>query len=85
MHSISLSKAGLVPGDLIYSQDSVCGTISHAAVYVGQNAKYAVLVDIFGQHANADSNSHDGWTPVDSVFTEGRASVEFVHLTYPGE
>ncbi|MBB3601690.1 hypothetical protein FHT40_001323 [Mycolicibacterium sp. BK556] len=43
------------------------------------------LVDIIDQHANGDNNFHNNWMPDNGGFNGGSASVEFVHLTYPGE
>jgi cell wall-associated NlpC family hydrolase len=79
------SKAGLVPGDLIYYHDTATGTINHTAVYVGQEMKNGRLVDVVDQHANGDNNFHNDWMPDGSGFTGGSASVEFVHLHYPGD
>jgi hypothetical protein len=79
------SKAGLVPGDLIYYHDEATGTINHTAVYVGQEIQNGVPVDIVDQHALGNNNFHDDWMPDNPGFTGGPASVEFVHLAYPGE
>jgi hypothetical protein len=79
------SKAGLVPGDLIYYHDTATGTINHTAVYVGQKMQNGTLVDVVDQHAMGTNNFHDDWMPDNGGFNGGNASVEFVHLTYPGE
>jgi hypothetical protein len=79
------SKAGLVPGDLIYYHDEATGTINHTAVYVGQEMQNSRLVDVVDQHANGDNNFHNDWMPDGPGFTGGSANVEFVHLHYPGE
>lgn len=79
------SKAGLVPGDLIYYHDTATGTINHTAVYVGQKFENGTLVDVVDQHANGDNNFRNNWMPDNPGFNGGHASVEFVHLTYPGE
>jgi hypothetical protein len=80
------SKAGLIPGDLIYYHDAATGTINHTAVYRGQELQQGRLVDIVDQHANGDNNFWNDWMPrADSGLNGGKASVEFVHLTYPGE
>ncbi|OBC01101.1 hypothetical protein A5784_02515 [Mycobacterium sp. 852013-50091_SCH5140682] len=79
------SKAGLVPGDLIYYHDEATGTINHTAVYVGQEMQNGRLVDVVDQHANGDNNFHNDWMPDGPGFTGGSANVEFVHLHYPGE
>jgi Putative amidase domain len=79
------SKAGLVPGDLIYYHDAATGTINHTAVYVGQQMQGGRLVDVVDQHANGDNNFRNDWMPDHGGFTGGSASVEFVHLAYPGD
>jgi cell wall-associated NlpC family hydrolase len=79
------SKAGLVPGDLIYYRDTATGTINHTAVYVGPEMKNGRLVDVVDQHAHGDNNSRNDWMPDRPGFNGGKASVEFIHLTYPGE
>jgi hypothetical protein len=79
------SRAGLIPGDLIYYRDTASGTINHTAVYVGQQIQGGRLVDIVDQHANGDNNFRNDWMPDNPGFTGGSASVEFVHVTYPGE
>ncbi|MEN4479076.1 amidase domain-containing protein [Mycolicibacterium cosmeticum] len=78
------SKAGLVPGDLIYYRDTN-GNINHTAVYVGQSMQNGVLTDVVDQHANGDNNFRNDWMPDGTDFIGGSASAEFVHLTYPGE
>lgn len=40
------SKAGLVPGDLIYDHDKHDAAINHTAIYVGQRMKHGILVGI---------------------------------------
>ncbi|WP_445168398.1 amidase domain-containing protein [Mycolicibacterium sp. Dal123E01] len=79
------SKAGLMPGDLIYYHDEATGTINHTAVYLGQQLQGGRLVDVVDQHANGANNFHNDWMPDGSGFNGGSASSEFVHLTYPGE
>ncbi len=79
------SKAGLVPGDLIYYHDTATGTINHTAVYVGQKMQNGALVDVVDQHADGANNFRDDWMPDNPGFTGGSASVEFVHLRYPGD
>lgn len=78
------SKAGLVPGDLIYYRDTN-GNINHTAVYVGQSMQNGVLTDVVDQHANGDNNFRNDWMPDGTDFIGGSSSAEFVHLTYPGE
>lgn len=78
------SKAGLVPGDLIYYHDSN-GNINHTAVYVGQEMVNGRLVDVVDQHANGNNNFHNDWMPDGTDFIGGESTAEFVHLTYPGE
>lgn len=78
------SKAGLVPGDLIYYKDAN-GQINHTAVYVGQKMENGVLVDVVDQHANGDNNFRNDWMPDGRDFLGGSANAEFVHLKYPGE
>jgi hypothetical protein len=78
------SKAGLVPGDLIYYKDAN-GQINHTAVYVGQKMENGVLVDVVDQHANGDNNFRNDWMPDGRDFLGGSASAEFVHLKYPRE
>ncbi len=78
------SKAGLLPGDLIYYRDTE-GKIDHVAVYVGQaHAPDGSLMDVVDQHSGAD-NYRKSWIPVDPAFIGGPAQAEFVHVTYPGE
>jgi len=79
------SKAGLVPGGLIYYHDKATGTINHTAVYVGQEMRNGALVDIVDQHADGGNNFRNDWMPDGGDFLGRPASVEFVHLTYPGE
>lgn len=79
------SKAGLVPGDLIYYHDEATGTINHTAVYMGQQMQGGQLVDVVNQHALGWNNFHDDWMPDRPGFTGGNSSVEFIHVTYPGE
>jgi hypothetical protein len=79
------SKAGLVPGDLIYYHDNATGTINHTAVYVGQEVQGGKLVDVVDQHAWGSNNYRNDWMPDHPGFTGGPASVEFVHLHYPGD
>ncbi|MGV0627339.1 amidase domain-containing protein [Mycolicibacter minnesotensis] len=77
------SRAGLLPGDLIYYKDAD-GQINHAAVYVGQSMIDGVLTDVIDQHS-AGNQKHDDWMPDSSEYTHAPAQVEFVHLKYPGE
>jgi cell wall-associated NlpC family hydrolase len=79
------SKAGLQPGDLIYYHDAATGRINHTAVYVGQKWQDGGLVDVVDQHANGTNNLRNDWMPDGPGFTSGSASVEFVHLHYPGD
>lgn len=74
------SKAGLVPGDLIYYKDNA-GQINHVAMYVGQ----VNGVDVVDQHSGNFSTPHDDWMPDTGEFLGGQSRVEFVHLKYPGE
>lgn len=73
------SKAGLVPGDLIYYKDNA-GKIDHVAMYVGNING----IDVVDQHSGK-LNFHDDWWPNTDDFWGGSARVEFVHLKYPGE
>lgn len=77
------SKAGLVPGDLIYYRDPN-GVINHTAAYVGQTMQDGHLVDVVDQHANGYNNFRNDWMP-ETDFYGGRSQVEFVHLRYPGD
>jgi cell wall-associated NlpC family hydrolase len=79
------SKAGLAPGDLIYYHDTATGAINHTAVYVGQEMQHGRLVDIVDQHGYGWNNLHNDWMPDYPGFTDGKASAEFVHLSYPGD
>lgn len=74
------SKAGLVPGDLIYFKDTN-GTINHVGMYVGQ----VNGVDVIDQHSGQFSAPHDDWMPDSDDFLGNNARVEFVHVKYPGE
>ncbi|ANO02083.1 MULTISPECIES: amidase domain-containing protein [Mycobacteroides] len=76
------SKAGLVPGDLVYYKDNA-GKIDHVAVYAGQvRAADGTLMDVVDQHSGTN-NFHKSWAPIDPSFIGGPAQAEFVHLNYP--
>lgn len=76
------SKAGLIPGDLVYYKDNA-GKIDHVAVYAGQiRASDGTLMDVVDQHSGSN-NFHKSWAPIDPGFIGGPAQAEFVHLTYP--
>jgi hypothetical protein len=77
------SRAGLIPGDLIYYKDAG-GQINHTAVYVGQAMVDGRLTDVIDQHS-AGVTKHDDWMPNSAEYTRAPAQAEFVHLTYPGE
>ncbi|WP_312035497.1 amidase domain-containing protein [Mycolicibacterium neoaurum] len=77
------SRAGLLPGDLIYYKDAD-GQINHVSVYVGQAMVNGVPTDVINQHA-ADVNRHNDWMPDSQEYTRPPAQVEFVRLRYPGE
>jgi cell wall-associated NlpC family hydrolase len=79
------SKAGLIPGDLIYYHDDATGTINHTVVYVGQEMQTGGLVDVVDQHAWGNNKFHSDWMPDRPGFNGGKASVEFVYVSYPGE
>lgn len=76
------SKAGLIPGDLIYYKESN-GDISHVAMLVGQEMRGGVLTDIVSQHAGGDNNLRNDWMPESKDYAGGQA--EFVHLAFPGD
>lgn len=78
------SRAGLIPGDLIYYHNSD-GAINHTAVYVGQQMQDGHLVDVVDQHAYGGNNFRNDWMPDSDHYWGGQAQAEFVHLTYPGE
>lgn len=78
------SRAGLIPGDLIYFKDER-GQINHVAVYVGQTMQDGVLTDVINQHSGTD-NVHNDWMPgPGGEYIAPFAQAEFVHLRYPGE
>lgn len=77
------SKAGLLPGDLIYYKDAD-GGINHVAVYAGQQTINGVPTDVINQHSGG-VKLHDDWMPNSAEYTHAPAQVEFVHLRYPGE
>ncbi|OBJ31761.1 amidase domain-containing protein [Mycolicibacter heraklionensis] len=77
------SRAGLLPGDLIYYKDAD-GQINHAAVYVGQAMINGVPTDVINQHSGG-IKTHGDWMPDSAEYTHAPAQVEFVHLKYPGE
>lgn len=76
------SKAGLIPGDIIYYKENN-RDISHVALYVGQEMRNGILTDIVDQHADGKRNFHDDWMPDSKDYGGGQA--EFVHLRYSGE
>ncbi len=51
-------------------------------VYATGDKLVAAIVD---QHGLGWNNFRNDWMPDGEGFTGGNASVEFVHLTYPGE
>ena len=77
------SKAGLVPGDLIYYKDNH-GQINHVAVYMGQEVQHGVPTDVIAQHSG-DVNLRNDWMPDSGEYLSAPAQAEFVHLRYPGE
>ncbi|AKS32452.1 amidase domain-containing protein [Mycolicibacterium goodii] len=77
------SKAGLLPGDLIYYKDAD-GEINHVSVYVGQAMVDGVLTDVIDQHSGG-IKLHDDWMPDSGEYTRAPAQAEFVRLRYPGE
>ncbi|MGU3650286.1 amidase domain-containing protein [Mycolicibacterium sp. A43C] len=77
------SKAGLLPGDLIYYKDAD-GGINHVAVYAGQQTINGVPTDVINQHSGG-IKLHGDWMPDSEEYTQAPAQVEFVHLRYPGE
>ena len=77
------SKAGLLPGDLIYYKDAD-GGINHVAVYSGQQMMNGVPTDVINQHSGG-VKLHGDWMPDSAEYTRAPAQVEFVHLRYPGE
>jgi cell wall-associated NlpC family hydrolase len=77
------SRAGLIPGDLIYYKDDQ-GQINHVAVYVGQAVIDGVPTDVINQHSG-DLNVHNDWMSDSGQYLRAPAQVEFVHLRYPGE
>ncbi|TLH81510.1 amidase [Mycolicibacterium cosmeticum] len=77
------SKAGLLPGDLIYYKDAD-GGINHVAVYAGQQVINGVPTDVINQHSGG-VKLHGDWMPDSAEYTHAPAQVEFVHLRYPGE
>ncbi|MFA4084196.1 amidase domain-containing protein [Mycobacteroides salmoniphilum] len=82
------SKAGLIPGDLIYYKEGN-GDISHVAMLVGRQEIFdpqtgkSVLTDIVNQHASPDNSLRNDWMPESADYSNGQA--EFVHLVFPGE
>ena len=77
------SKAGLLPGDLIYYKDNA-GNINHVGVYAGQQMVNGVPTDVINQHSGG-VKLHDDWMPNSAEYTQPPAQVEFVHVRYPGE
>lgn len=77
------SRAGLLPGDLIYYKDAD-GGINHVAVYTGQTMIKGVPTDVINQHSGG-LKTHGDWMPDSAEYTRAPAQVEFVHLRYPGE
>lgn len=77
------SRAGLLPGDLIYYKDAN-GDINHVAVYSGQTMMNGVPTDVINQHSGGVTK-HGDWMPDSAEYTQAPAQVEFVHLRYPGE
>ena len=77
------SRAGLLPGDLIYYKDAD-GGINHVAVYTGQTMIKGVPTDVINQHSGG-VKTHGDWMPDSAEYTRAPAQVEFVHLRYPGE
>ena len=77
------SRAGLLPGDLIYYKDAD-GNINHVAVYAGQTMMNGVPTDVINQHSGG-VKLHGDWMPDSAEYTQAPAQVEFVHLRYPGE
>lgn len=77
------SRAGLLPGDLIYYKDAD-GQINHAAVYVGQAMINGVPTDVINQHSGG-IKTHGDWMPDSAEYTSAPAQVEFVRLNYPGD
>ncbi|OHT97193.1 hypothetical protein BKG61_16720 [Mycobacterium syngnathidarum] len=77
------SRAGLLPGDLIYYKDAD-GGINHVAVYTGQTMINGVPTDVINQHSGG-VKTHGDWMPDSAEYTRAPAQVEFVHLRYPGE
>ncbi|MGB3484141.1 MAG: amidase domain-containing protein [Mycobacterium sp.] len=77
------SKAGLLPGDLIYYKDAD-GEINHGSVCVGQAMVDGVPTDVINQHSGG-IKAHDDWMPDSGEYTRAPAQAEFVRLRYPGE
>ena len=77
------SRAGLLPGDLIYYKDAN-GDINHVAVYSGQTIVNGVPTDVINQHSGGVTK-HGDWMPDSAEYIQAPAHVEFVHLKYPGE
>lgn len=77
------SRAGLLPGDLIYYKDAD-GDINHVAVYTGQTMMDGVPTDVINQHSGG-VKKHGDWMPDSAEYTQAPAQVEFVHVRYPGE
>ncbi|WP_372477135.1 amidase domain-containing protein [Gordonia liuliyuniae] len=78
------SKAGLLPGDLIYYKKRD-GSINHIAVYVGQvKDSRGNLVDVVDQHSvDSGCEKHAPWTPNPAGdYVGGPSQAEFVSVSY---